>query len=149
MRARLVVVSVVALAACGGGSPSLRVTLAGDVDLSTLKLSLYDQHGALLRDQQLPMEATEQLPGDLVILVTPGASLRLHARGRHEHDPADGIARAQAADGEIAVSLKLVMPTWRDDDGDGVPDVIDDCPDVPDPEQTDTDGDGVGDACTF
>src|SRR5262249_38036739 len=32
-------------------------------------------------------------------------------------------------------------------DGDGVPDVVDDCPSVADPGQTDGDGDGLGDAC--
>src|SRR5207237_10847755 len=34
-----------------------------------------------------------------------------------------------------------------DTDGDGIPDVADDCPTVADPEQRDGDHDGVGDAC--
>ena len=34
-----------------------------------------------------------------------------------------------------------------DTDGDGVPDSIDNCKNVPNPDQKDTDGDGVGDAC--
>jgi hypothetical protein len=34
-----------------------------------------------------------------------------------------------------------------DSDGDGIPDSIDNCPDVPNPDQKDTDGDGLGDAC--
>jgi len=34
-----------------------------------------------------------------------------------------------------------------DTDGDGIPDVADDCPTVADPEQRDSDHDGVGDAC--
>jgi hypothetical protein len=37
--------------------------------------------------------------------------------------------------------------TGHDEDGDGVPDVCDDCPHVADPAQLDSDGDGVGDAC--
>lgn len=34
-----------------------------------------------------------------------------------------------------------------DRDGDGVPDFLDNCPDVPNADQVDTDGDGKGDAC--
>ena len=34
-----------------------------------------------------------------------------------------------------------------DTDGDGIPDVNDDCPTIPDPNQLDTDGDGLGDVC--
>jgi hypothetical protein len=34
-----------------------------------------------------------------------------------------------------------------DSDGDGIPDNIDNCPDVYNPDQADSDGDGVGDAC--
>lgn len=34
-----------------------------------------------------------------------------------------------------------------DSDGDGVADLVDNCPGVPNPDQADSDGDGVGDAC--
>jgi len=39
-----------------------------------------------------------------------------------------------------------VLPL-ADTDGDGVPDVNDNCPGVSNPDQTDSDGNGVGDAC--
>jgi len=41
----------------------------------------------------------------------------------------------------------VCIPTvGQDDDGDGVVNAVDNCP-VPNPDQTDTDGDGLGDAC--
>ena len=39
------------------------------------------------------------------------------------------------------------MPPAPDSDQDGVPDDSDNCPNVPNPDQTDTDNDGVGDEC--
>lgn len=39
-------------------------------------------------------------------------------------------------------------PRLVDADGDGIRDPFDNCPDVPNPDQTDTNGDGVGDACS-
>ena len=35
----------------------------------------------------------------------------------------------------------------HDSDGDGVCDTVDDCPTIPNPDQSDRDGDGIGDAC--
>ena len=41
----------------------------------------------------------------------------------------------------------LLTAGLADSDGDEIPDIVDDCPFVPDPEQRDSDGDGIGDAC--
>lgn len=38
-------------------------------------------------------------------------------------------------------------PPPRDSDQDGIPDIKDNCPEVPNPDQKDSDGDGIGDAC--
>lgn len=51
----------------------------------------------------------------------------------------------------FAVLLLLIAaaPAWAVDiDGDGIADEIDNCPTVYNPDQLDTNGDGVGDACT-
>jgi hypothetical protein len=133
---------------CGGGAAALRVALSGDVDPDTVRMSLYDPHGVVFHDRSLPDRDHAELPGDLVILVAPNAPLRLYARAKHDGDSADGIVRVTSQSGEIPVELKLSTPTWKDRDDDGVPDAIDVCPNVSDPDQTDTDGDGTGDACS-
>ncbi len=40
-----------------------------------------------------------------------------------------------------------ILAASPDTDDDGVPDHLDNCPDVPNPDQRDSDGDGAGDAC--
>ena len=47
----------------------------------------------------------------------------------------------------VAAVNSLDTAGLADTDADGIPDDADDCPDVSDPAQRDTDGDGVGDAC--
>lgn len=49
----------------------------------------------------------------------------------------------------IVVLLALAMPAWAiDSDGDGIDDVVDNCSTVYNPDQLDSNGDGVGNACT-
>jgi subtilisin family serine protease/DNA-binding beta-propeller fold protein YncE len=60
-------------------------------------------------------------------------------------------------DGEIVITsddpgqpearIQAILTVARDTDHDGIPDVTDDCPARPDPDQKDADADGVGDAC--
>lgn len=46
-----------------------------------------------------------------------------------------------------SVFFYLNLPVPPDDDGDGVPNAIDNCPTVPNADQADADSDGIGDAC--
>ena len=48
---------------------------------------------------------------------------------------------------EYAAGAVVDATGCADSDGDGVPDSEDCCPTVPNPDQEDSDGDGVGNAC--
>ena len=48
---------------------------------------------------------------------------------------------------EFSAAVEITSDAPDDSDGDGVPDSVDNCPLVPNADQTDTDGDGFGDAC--
>lgn len=62
--------------------------------------------------------------------------------------PATCTETAPCPDGaECVPQLVTVATSTADRDGDGVADDVDDCPDVPDPQQIDSDHDGVGDVC--
>jgi hypothetical protein len=66
--------------------------------------------------------------------VTPAAYDTLHNGGAYEWG------------GDVYVTA-LTQQAWQDTDGDGVPDVPDNCPEANNPDQIDTDEDGVGDSC--
>jgi hypothetical protein len=51
--------------------------------------------------------------------------------------------------GAIVAVTPDVLAQPRDADLDGVPDVTDNCPLIPNPDQADPDADGTGDACVL
>jgi trimeric autotransporter adhesin len=64
-----------------------------------------------------------------------------------------GVAIAGSGDMYIAdfynhrIRTVSVRPLSYDQDGDGIPDAIDNCPNMCSPQQLDADGDGIGDVC--
>ena len=58
---------------------------------------------------------------------------------------------AECSRGQVCVSGVCEDPTSTGDDldGDGILDTVDNCPNTPNPDQADTNGDGVGDACSI
>jgi hypothetical protein len=68
---------------------------------------------------------------------TRGTCERRHGSCRTDLDCAEGLACAP----------NLVTVTAADSDRDALADPFDNCPEHPNPEQTDLDGDGVGDCC--
>jgi hypothetical protein len=75
--------------------------------------------------------------------VLTGAGRCVDARGS-ERNPCRGDADCGAG---FACRPDLIVASSDDRDHDEVPDRIDDCPDTPNADQLDTDGDGIGDAC--
>jgi hypothetical protein len=108
---------------------------AGQAQPNALRLSLY--HDGLLHRSTVPT-AGKTLPGSLLVKnVQPGPALRVQLDGL------DGAGKmieqaASLADIKEKIENHLALtlgPPLADADGDGVPDVIDDCPELPDPDQ--------------
>jgi len=57
------------------------------------------------------------------------------------------VSVTAGAGATVALDISLTVDPGSDLDGDGVPDVHDNCPRVPNPDQRDLDGDGLGDVC--
>jgi hypothetical protein len=58
-----------------------------------------------------------------------------------------GICGGTADLVDAALEVDAAEAGIADRDGDGVPDAIDNCPDMPNPDQSNVDGDALGDAC--
>jgi len=87
---------------------------------------------------------------------TPGTFFELPGSGIDgaflDNDPASGLVHNSFGSnqaGRYVFQVRNGVPsTVVDSDGDGVPDEVDNCPTTPNPDQKDSDFDGVGDACS-
>jgi len=106
-------------------------------------------------------DATQPLDGATVSIASIGSDVT-DAKGAYELQMLAGsytvvakkpgyttvsLPEKVVAGQDLKLDIEMAKDPNADFDGDGVPDVSDDCPEVADPDQTDTDGDGAGDAC--
>jgi hypothetical protein len=137
----------VALCLAGCNDPTqVLVTVELEAGLAApqfLQASAYDPLGALFRERRLGSAA---LPDVLSIRVADEDQLiRIVISGGPEPIVGSGSVRTVPyTTSRMQVTLARVV---ADRDGDGVPDAVDLCPDVADPDQADRDRDGRGDAC--
>ncbi len=74
----------------------------------------------------------------------PDGSITVNAAHQYLLDP---LAVGELILGQSVSGVTAALVPHPDADGDGVEDVLDNCPDVANPDQADADGDGIGDAC--
>jgi hypothetical protein len=112
---------------------------------ASLSLTAFDSYGKIVDGASLGDHPA--LPGDVTILVNPG-TIRAFVVGKSDAGKpmwAAGITMVSGSEGHLALELQMGKPP--DQDGDGVPDPIDNCPTVFNPDQTSTGGTVYGDAC--
>jgi metallopeptidase family M12-like protein/thrombospondin type 3 repeat protein len=97
-------------------------------------------------------------PGEQLVGFNDWANIQLNFRGSIDfsdgaHATIDGSKAVDAANstnaaaGSLEITPEEAVAMAYDQDHDGVNDILDNCPFTPNPDQADTDGDGVGDAC--
>jgi hypothetical protein len=127
------------------GAVLLRLTAASGAPApDELRVWVYDDGGALWSDVRVPGDGplVAESAGQLgTIFIQPGnasGALRIHVRGlaggARVSDGLLVIAPGARAQGTFDLALGAAVPA--DADGDDVPDLIDDCPSVADPDQT-------------
>jgi hypothetical protein len=133
------------VAGCEVQPTSLRLLIANSgITVSTMTITVFDPHGLIGQGRLTAPE----LPGALTVqgLLNRAQQLRVVVAAATSNGAMLGGARvAIAPDTLNSVVVQLGHPS--DTDGDNVPDELDDCPLVADPEQRNSAGSGPGDAC--
>jgi len=135
--------ALMVVAALGGcrevpTSVVLEIQPAAGVALDELRLSIFDDLGAAVSAERLPASGPPRLPDRVVLFPRQGAgTVRVLVRGLQSGQVlAEGAARLTLQPGsQVSASLALQAGRLPDLDGDGVPDLADNCPAQPNPDQ--------------
>lgn len=143
-RSTVLLGSVLELAACRASETSVLfdLSLAGNAP-AQLAVSVFDPHHALGATRR---SAGAFQPGALRVTGLPDQDQPLRFAFLDGDHPIGSAAVATLAQKEVRAAVTL-QTAVADDDGDFVPNAIDDCVTVSDPLQEDQLGNGVGDAC--
>ncbi len=137
-------------AGCGGAQAGgLRITVKTEVgQVDFLKVAVFDAAGVRARVDRLPTMGAATLPGQFTLEVADRtAALTVLVSGiKGSAVVGVGSVLVPAASTDAPLELTLTVP-GLDSDSDGVPDALDRCRFVADPDQLDGDRDGSGDAC--
>jgi hypothetical protein len=154
MGKRLPLALAVSLLGCSSSVPTsllLTITAAGSPAPDVVQVRTFESGGVgqAFTTFPVPTVAPDGRLGTVVIYPAGQGPLRIQARGiRQSQVISQGTTRVDVSAGrQAAATLALDTAPLPDGDGDGVPDDIDDCPAVANPDQKDSDRDGRGDAC--
>jgi hypothetical protein len=134
---------------------TVAIAPAAEVAPEELRVSVYGEEGVLYVDERVPSAGglVPEGPGKLgtvaIYLPVTTHHVRLDLRGvSGGMTRLRGIAETDVTPNrQRAVTVTLTAQTVPDSDGDMIPDPIDNCRLVPNPDQRDGDRNGVGDAC--
>ena len=142
----LLAATLLALSGCDDTSTTLLVSLSisdGSPAPSSVALSLFDERRRLVDRRSL---TTPGFPGTALITKLPAESERLRVVAEGMPGQLGAGSAILIPHKQVTVAVPLSLGT-ADTDGDGIPDSVDNCPLVANPDQADANGDGVGDAC--
>jgi hypothetical protein len=160
---------LVTVTSCGKAAPptSLFVTIEAEAAIDPppdeLRISVFGNTSAILQNQRLPasgplVPSSPTSLGTVTIFLPDAAAgfapqttthTRLDVRALVAGAPRlEGALEVDVPRGtQVPATVTLRAGALPDGDGDGVPDVIDDCPATANPNQADADGNGIGDVC--
>jgi hypothetical protein len=115
---------------------------------SAIQASVFGPHGLLARGATVVPSGSEVGLGTIAVEVPDEIiAVRVVVAGYGATPTLGGAQTTTRLHAETRFPVTL-SASFVDTDGDDVPDALDDCPTVPDPDQANSDGEGPGDACT-